>query len=519
MRQSQPAMKRAPTLKARAAAPYRRLAPQGFDRMQVTASAVILSLALAGCAVGPVYRSPGALPGPALKLSETQVAQTTASPLPSHWWRLFDDPVLDRLVDRALSHNTDLRQAAANLQRARAAVSEAGANRWPDFGANARYSRERVPVSPLGIGPPINRDFYAVGLDASYQVDLFGGVARSIQAARADAEAAQAQVDAARVTVAAETAAAYVAACGYAQQAAVARETAALQADTRTLTQRLQDVGRGAERDTQQAEVLLQQTNARIPTFEAERRASLFALAVLTGDPPAELDAAAARCTAIPTAKVAIPVGDGAALLARRPDVHAAERTLAADVARIGVATAELYPTITLAGAVNVGGIKPGDLGKSRSVTYSAGPLISWNIPINGAARARVRESRAQAQGALAAFDGVVLAALKETEQALARLDGAVAREQVLARAAAASERAADLSDARYRGGSDNFLQLLQAQRDRANARGELAEAQADRAQAQIALFKALGGGWEDPPIIAVNAPTAEGAAGPERRR
>jgi NodT family efflux transporter outer membrane factor (OMF) lipoprotein len=488
--------------------------------MKADLSTLALCLTMAGCAVGPNYRPPATLPGSALKLSETQVAQTTPSPLPPLWWRLFDDDDLDRLVERALSHNTDLRQAAANLQRARAAVSEARAGRWPDFGAHASYSRERVAVTSLGVGLPIDTDFYSVGLDASYEVDLFGGVRRSIQAARADEEAAQAQVDAARVAVAAETAAAYAAACGFAQQAVVARETAALQADTRGLTQRLFEAGRGTERDTQEAEVLLQQTNARIPTFEAERKAALYALAVLTGDPPADLDAAAARCTTVPSAKVAIPVGDGAALLARRPDVHAAERTLAADVARIGVATAELYPTVTLAGVVSLGGVKPGDLGKSRSLTYSAGPLISWNIPINGAARARVRESQARARGSLAAFDGTVLAALKETEQALARLDGAVAREQVLARAATASERAADLSETRFRAGSDNFLQLLQAQRDRANARGDLAQAQADRAQAQIALFKALGGGWEGAPMIAnVEFPggrASESAAGPQ---
>ena len=470
--------------------------------MKAAVLTLAVSLAMAGCAVGPNYHAPAALPGPALKLSETQVAQTTPSPLPPHWWRLFDDADLDRLVERALSRNTDLRQAAANLQRARAALSEAHAGRWPDFDAKAGYSRERVAVSSLGVALPIDTDFYSVGLDASYEVDLFGGVTRSIQAARADAQAAQGQVDAARVAVAAETAAAYAAACGFAQQAAVARETAALQADTRGLTQRLFEGGRGTERDVQEAEVLLQQTNARVPTFEAERQAALYALAVLTGDPPASLDAAAARCAAVPSAKAAIPVGDGAALLARRPDVHAAERTLAADVARIGVATAALYPSVTLAGVVNLGAVKPADLGKSRSLTYSAGPLISWSIPLNGAARARVRESRAQAQVTLAAFDGTVLAALKETEQALVRLDGAVAREQALTRAAAASERAADLSETRFRAGSDNFLQLLQAQRDRANARGDLAQAQADRAQAQIALFKALGGGWEGAPVV-----------------
>jgi hypothetical protein len=265
---------------------------------------------------------------------------------------------------------------------------------------------------------------------------------------------------------------------------------------------RLFVAGRGTERDVREADVLLAQTNATVPIFEAERQAALYALAVLTGEPPTSVDAAAAQCAAVPIAKEPIPIGDGRSLLARRPDVRAAERTLAGNVARIGVSTAELYPTVTLAGTVTLGAAKLSELGSSQSLTYSYGPLISWNIPLNGAARARVRESKAQAQASLAAFDGTVLAALLETEQALTRLNGAVAREQALAQAAAASERAADLSDTRFRAGSDNFLQLLQAQRDRANAQADLAQAQADRAAAQIALFKALGGGWENAPAI-----------------
>src|SRR5262249_41966902 len=158
-----------------------------------------------------------------------------------------------------------------------------------------------------------------------------------------------------RVSVAAETASAYVGACSFAAQAAVARETAELQASTLDLTDRTFQHGRGAERDVDQARVLFEQARAQVPTFEAERRAALYALAVLTGDPPEAVDAAASRCTTTPYARQPIPVGDGQALLARRPDVRAAERTLAADVARIGVATAQLYPVITLPGSVSLG--------------------------------------------------------------------------------------------------------------------------------------------------------------------
>jgi NodT family efflux transporter outer membrane factor (OMF) lipoprotein len=478
-----------------------RLAPQG--------ASLLAAGLLAGCVVGPDYRGPNPPPAATFKLREAQVASVTPSPLPPRWWRLFDDPELDRLVEKALAHNTDLRQAAADLQRARAALSEARAGREPTTTASLEYSRERT--SALGLGAsgtgggllPVNTDFFAVGYDASYEIDLFGGVTRSIQAARANYQAAQAQVDAARVSVAAETAQAYVDACSFAAQAEVARRTAELQKSTFDLTDRTFQHGRGTLRDVDQARVLFEQANAEIPAFEAERRAALYALAVLTGDPPETVDAAANRCTRAPTTKQPIPVGDGQALLARRPDVRAAERTLAADVARIGVATAELFPSITLAGTVTVGAPKLGDLARSRSLTYSVGPLITWSFPFNGAARARVRENRATAQGSLAAFDGTVLRALQETEQALARLQGAAEREAALARAEEAASQAADLSGVRFRGGSDSFLQLLVAERDRADARAALAQAQAARADAQISVFKALGGGWEEAPAVA----------------
>jgi NodT family efflux transporter outer membrane factor (OMF) lipoprotein len=469
----------------------------------------ILALAatalLGGCMVGPDYSPPAALPDRAVKLREADLAGITASPLPTRWWRLFDNPDLDRLVEKALVHNTDLRQAAANLQRARAALSEASAEKLPTGGATAAYQRERLGgTMATGPGPVRESDFFALGYDASYEIDLFGGVARSTRAARADVQTAQAEVDAARVSVAAETARTYASACALADQAAVARETADLQAQSLELTNRLYRGGRNSERDLLQARALYEETRAQVPTLEAERRAALYALAVLTGDPPADVDAATDRCQTAPSVREPIPAGDGQALLARRPDVRAAERKLAGDVERIGVATAQLYPRITLLGSVSLGAPKVSDLGDSRSFGFSLGPLISWNFPFNSAARARVRGAQAIANGSLAAFDGTVLRALQETEQALARLGGAVEHEKALSNAATASERAAQLTEARYRAGSDSFLLLLVAQRDRAAARAALAQARAERADAQVSLFKALGGGWEEAPDVEV---------------
>jgi NodT family efflux transporter outer membrane factor (OMF) lipoprotein len=472
------------------------------------ALALLLLSLVAACTVGPNYERPASLPPEQARLQEALSSGTFApTPLPPKWWRIFDDAELDRLVEQALTRNTDLRVSAASLQRARALLSEAGAARLPTSGTSARYTRSRSQIT--GVTPPqaVTTNYYSVGFDANYELDLFGGVSRSIEAARADVGAAQAAVDASRVSVAAETARAYAQACGYGAQADVARETEALQGRTLDLTQRLFSAGRGTRSQVDQAQVLVEQARAQIPTYEAERRAALYALAVLTGDPPsAIMDTAAAKCRTVPTARTVLPVGDGAALLRRRPDVRQAERQLAADTARIGVATAALYPSVTLLGGVTLGGTKLSDLGKSSGFGYSLGPLISWNFPFNGAARARVREDRAIAEGSLASFDGTVLTALKETEQALARAGGAAERQSALARATTASSDAARLSRLRFDFGADSFLQLVDVERQRAETRAALAQAQSDLADAQISVFKALGGGWENAPPLAVKS-------------
>jgi len=475
------------------------------------AAALLMPCVLAACAVGPNYRAPEPLGERAATLNEVAgnptVSDAAAQP---KWWRLFDDAVLDRLIERALVHNTDLRVASANLQRARALLAEAGAARLPVANANAAYNRLRITsgssvASGSGTGsfPAKEIDFYSVGFDASYEIDLFGGVTRSIQAAHADREAAAAALDAARVSVAAEVARSYAQLCGFAAQEGVARETAELQTKTLDLTQRLLSGGRGTRREVDQAALLVEQANAQVPQFEAERRAALYALAVLTGDPPAEADRDAAGCVTPPRVGVPIPVGDGRALLARRPDVRQAERALARDVARVGVATAALYPSINLLGSVISSGISTGVIGTGDSVSFALGPSISWNFPpFNGAARARVRAAGAEAEASLARFDKAVLTALQETEQALARLKGAAEREAALARALAASENAAKLTRIRFDYGSDNFLQLLDAERSRADTRAALADARTARAEAEVSLFKALGGGWEDAPEV-----------------
>ncbi|WP_417622006.1 efflux transporter outer membrane subunit [Parasphingorhabdus sp.] len=461
-------------------------------------------ITLSACTVGPDYRPPAALPDGSTTLTEARDnSNIVMAELPEKWWQLFDDPVLDRLVDKALRNNMDLRIASANLQRSRALLAEAGAGRLPVTTGSASATRQRTADNPAnGAIGPATMDFFSVGFDASYEIDIFGGVSRSIEAARADSAAAQASLDAARVSIAAETARTYALVCSFALQGQVARETARLQEQTLDLTQRLLLGGRANRRDVDRAILLLEQARAQIPQFEAERRASLYALAVLTGDPPANADVEAAACSALPNIVAPLPVGNGRDLLARRPDVRQAERQLATDIARIGVATAQLYPSITLLGGLSLGSSDIGDLNRNDSLGYSIGPLISWNFPFNNAARARVSQSEAVADGSLAEFDKVVLTALQETEQALARLSGAIERERSLDKAVAASESAAHISRLRYDYGADSLFQLLDSESERAQIRAMAAAARANRSTAQISLFKALGGGWQNAPDI-----------------
>ncbi|VWX54341.1 efflux transporter outer membrane subunit [Novosphingobium sp. 9U] len=471
--------------------------------------ASVAAVLLAGCAVGPNYTRPiNPVTPEASTFVDPGMSKVSTGAAEGQWWRLFADPALDRLVTDALAHNTDLRQAAANLRRARAVLSEARAGRFPMTDLSASYTRQRIgldqPQAALGgagagtNGPSgFEFDFFQAGFDVSYEVDLFGRVSRTIEAARGDAAAARAALDAARVSVAAETARTYAQACGYAAQADVARETARLQDQTLALTRRLSDAGRGTRREIDQAVVLSESARAQVPTFEGERRAALYALATLTGRPPAEIDADASACKTPPGVRTLIPVGDGTALLTRRADVREAERTLAAETARVGVATAALYPSVQLLGSASLGSTDIDRLGKARSFNFSLGPLISWSFPNMAVARSRIRQAEASSEGALAAFDGTVLTALREVEQALARYSSALEANASLRRAEAAANDAASIAGVRFEAGRDSFLQRLDAERDRAQARAALAQSNVALAEAQVALFKALGGGWE----------------------
>ena len=520
-------------------------------------NAIVAAAALlGGCVLGPNFRHP---PTPAVAagpfVAATGPGTFSSAPPPPRWWHLYDDPVLDRYIETALSANTDLRTAVANLDRARGLLIEARGARLPSttLSASGGYVRSNGSGgSSGGIGSTTGGSttgsgttggsttgtgttggtgtttttgsrtgsyegqFYSTNLDVRYELDLFGRVRRSVEAARADYAAIEAARDVVRVSVAAETTRAYADACAAAQQLAVAKRTLALQNETYALTERLYQAGRDTPLDTNRAHALVEQTRATLPTLAADQRAALYRLAVLIGQPPELPLPEAAACMRPPRLTVPLPVGDGTALLQRRPDIRQADRTLAAATARIGVATAALYPQVTLGGSIGNSAISIAGLGSSDGLTFNVGPALSWTFPNVTTARARIIQARASNAAALASFDGTVLGALRDTETSLSDLVGETERYRALAASRTYSAEAARIVRLRYSAGRENFLAVLDADRTLANAEAALAQSEALLSSDQIAVFKQLGGGWdaESMPAAALGR-AASGSAGP----
>ena len=454
------------------------------------------ALALSGCAVGPDYVATPPSPassGPFVSADDPAFAP---APLPADWWRLYDDPVLDSLVEDALAANTDVRQALARVERARAGLRGARGDRLPQTSVGAGATYGRLPESQVPAGAEREDWSYDAGIEVAYEVDLLGRVGRGVEAARADLAASEADADAVRVLVVAETTRAYADAAASAARLRVAREIVTLLEQSLSLTSKRHDAGLESGLAVARIATLRDQRAADIPSLEAARAAALFRLATLTGRAPAELPPIAGERSIVLEIEQAIPVGDGAALLARRPDIRAAERRLAADTARIGVATADLYPRVTLGGSIGSTGPDIGDIFTGGPLRWLVGSLLSWSFPNQEAIRARIDAAEADTQGSLAAFDGAVLTALEETETALSNYVHAIERRRTLQSASTEAERAARIVRAQQREGAINSLDRLDAERTLAEVKAQLAAQDAEVSRAQIDVFRALGGGW-----------------------
>jgi NodT family efflux transporter outer membrane factor (OMF) lipoprotein len=452
--------------------------------------------ALTACAAGPDYRPPVTPPTAAAPFVGATYPAVSTAAAQDRWWTLYGDPLLDGLVTDALAANTDIRVAVARIERARATLRGARSDRLPqtDLSASQTYTRTSAARSLPGFD---RENWVSDGaLDLSYEVDLFGRVKRGIEAARGDVAAAQADADGVRVAVIADTVRAYLDVTATAERLAVAQRTVALLDQSVRITGARVDAGRSDRLDLIRTTTLRDQQQAAIPALAADRDAALFRLATLTGRTPQQLPATVRLATRTPQLSQPIPVGDGRALLARRPDIRAAERRLAADTARIGVATADLYPRITLGASVGTTALGGGQLLGGGPLNWVLGPLISWAFPNQEAIRARIGAAKADSAASLATFDGTVLVALEETERALSAYAHAIERARTLTAGRDEAARAARISLARQREGRIDFLTVLDAQRTLASAEADLATATRALSFAQVDLFRALGGGW-----------------------
>jgi NodT family efflux transporter outer membrane factor (OMF) lipoprotein len=472
------------------------------------------ALALAACAVGPNYTPPVPSAAASAPLLAAQAPVTDAQ-APDQWWQLYDDPVLSRLVADALVANTDLRQAVARLDRAKALLRGARSDRLPRTTINA--SGNYGQTAAIRSVPGIDREGWQIdgGLDVAYELDLSGRVRRSIEAARGDVGAAAADASAVRVSIVAETIRAYVEAASTAEQIAVAERIVGLLDRSTRVTEKRFDAGRAQRLDVARLATLADQRRAEIPPLVAQRNAALYRLALLTGRTPDALPADAAARTTTPEVKQLIPIGNGGSLIARRPDVLAAERRLAANTARIGVATADLYPRITLGGSVGQTSTGLSDLFGGGPLRWLLGPLISWSFPNQEAVRARMAAARADRDGSLAAFDGTVLRALQETDTALSAYAQSLLRRQGLTSARDNAALASRVVTARQREGQVDTLTLLDAQRTSAEVEAALAASNLAVANAQIDLFRALGGGWQTSAGLQAERTSGGAAAAP----
>lgn len=455
------------------------------------------------CNVGPDYKGPpktAVVHRPTAQgvfVSANDPSLSTGAANEGPWWQLYQDSVLDELVAAAFEANTDLRIAEANLARSRAALMAVRSGQLPQVRIDSavRYGHPSGE-SLLHFEPVPAAWLYDAGIDVSYEIDLVGKLRRGVEAAKAEDEAVQAAVDLTRITVAAETARAYADVCALGHELGVARSSVELEEEFDDVTRRLVDAGRRSTLDLTRSQAELERLRSLIPPIEARRNISLFRLAVLTGKPPAEFPRSAMGCERPLRLTTPIPVGDGAALLRRRPDIRQAERSLAVATAKIGVATAELYPTVGIGLGIGGTGLLE-HIGEASTIRAGLGPFISWKLPNASLARAKIAGAEAEANAALARFDATVLNALLETEGTLTTYARDLESHGSLERSRDKNGEAEQQSRVLYTGGREGYLDSLDARRSLANAESTLARSETKLSTDQILLFLALGGGWQ----------------------
>jgi multidrug efflux system outer membrane protein len=461
-----------------------------------------LALALAGCAVGPDYR-PLETPVPKAFGHGGEPGSERGGKVDAAWWTLFGDPLLTRLVETAVAGNPNLEQARLRVLEARALRQEAASYRLPTVNANVDYQKVQIsgngPFFPevpgvIDRGPA---NLFQTGFDASWELDLWGRIRRTVESAEAELEATEARRRDVLLTVVGEVARNYVELRGHQQLAAITRRNAGIQQELLDLTTTLAQSGLATDVEVARARARVEATRADLPGHEAAATAAIHRIAVLTGQEPTAWLNRLGREGPVPDVPRTIAAGLPAELVRRRPDIRAAEREVAAATARIGAATAELFPRVSLSGNFAMSSKELATLFNGDSTLFGVGPKIVWPLFNAGRLDAAIDARAAEQRAAAARYRQTVLRALEETETSLSNLGQSLAARDLRAASEAASQDAVRLADMRYGHGLENFLSVLDAQRDAYEAESALVQSRIQVASNLVALFKALGGGWE----------------------
>jgi NodT family efflux transporter outer membrane factor (OMF) lipoprotein len=460
-------------------------------------------LLLGACTVGPNYAGPpqaiGSAATPPARFARADNTLATTAPTVADWWTTLNDPMLTWLEERALASNPNVAVAQARLKQARASLRLERANQAPNANASATYLHADLPALDLGSGGGTSVDFFNLGFDASWEIDLFGGRRRTVEAARASAAAAEANVADAQVSLSADVAQAYVGLRDAQQRLILAREASRMQRDTLKLTEQRFANGTASQLEVERLRNQVESTDAQILPLSSSVETYLNALAILIGEAPGTLDQRLTQVGPVPLPPAQVAVGDPTTLLQRRPDIRAAERNLAAQTAKIGVAEAAKFPRLNLMGIIGIGGTSLDALTDLDNLVTLGAPMLQWNVLNFGRANARVGQAEGARDEAEARYRGAVLAALRDAEDSLSRFRARRNTVATLARAKASADRSAVLMQQRYRAGAATLIDTLDAERQRVAADQSLSQAVAGLTNDYVALQKALGLGWRAP--------------------
>lgn len=458
-----------------------------------------LLLGLGACTLGPNYREAPPVAQHTLQggvFARAPGQGVSHAPGVAQWWTTLGDPALDGLIRAALANNTDIQAAEARLRASRASLTQARDNALPKVGANAAALRTQRPseLATTGGGP---LQFYTAGFDASWEIDLFGGTRRAVEAAGAQAQSVEANLADAQVSLAAEIAQVYVDLRAQQQRAVIAHQSAQYEERILELTRQRRARGTASEADVERSRTQVGTTRASIAPIDADVGESLDRLAVLCGLEPGALDAQLGTTGPLPVLPTEVAVGDPAAVLQRRPDIRAAERKLASATAQIGEKEADYFPKVTLYGDLGFSASTPGGLFRRGNSSWLGVPYLSWNAFDFGRTRATVRAAEAQRDEALANYRGTVLGALRDADTALSRYGHQRDNVAQLRDIEASADRSAVLMNQRFRAGAASMIDWLDTERTRLSARQNTLNGQAQLVQDFVSIQKSLGLGWE----------------------